>query len=655
MAEIYGWVGRILRIDLTEQRITTLDTMQYAEKYIGGRGIVARLGWEEIKPDIKEFDSENKLIIMTGPLAGTMAPLSGRIEFGAVAPQAYPKPWFNRSNMGGWFGSELKYAGFDGIIVQGKSEKPIYIWINDAEVEFVDGDEIWGKDIFSTQQHLLNSHGEDVKAICIGPAGEKCSRISVIQSETENAAGQGGLGAVMGSKNLKAIVAKGSGTINVAKPEEFLEVCMAINKAFQLQNILARARADETSNPKRGVPYSSPPSPKEESRKYRKKGITCSHACPTQCGCMWLPSEDFPNLDATYCSCAANIWSAFALELEGRIEISTFANKMGLNHWEFFWTIMPWLRECEKKGFIKEVDGDPIKLSDSQFWVKLLRKVAYREGIGNIFAEGGPRAADILGKGKEIMRQFDPAYGYPAPWGLPGHIMDDEAPNCTFFPRRIVAALQWFTDTRIPFRRYPLAHAFSWPWGKLKKISAIVYGSEKAIDPECPYEWKAQPAIWHQHESVLEDSLPLCSAQWPQLYSALTEDGYYRTTTPTHGTIGGKSLDYYLYVAATGLNITKSDFRKCAERIFNLERAIQVRNYGRTRQDDMAIITYFEKPETWTSPSGKKESLNRSKFLQLVDEFYELRGWDRKTGIPTRARLESLDLKDVADELENQQ
>jgi aldehyde:ferredoxin oxidoreductase len=180
----------------------------------------------------------------------------------------------------------------------------------------------------------------------------------------------------------------------------------------------------------------------------------------------------------------------------------------------------------------------------------------------------------------------------------------------------------------------------------------MIYGSKKSVDPKFPYEYKAQTTIQVQHESVLKDSLLLCDQMMPLYYSSKYENGYYRVETSEYGTIGGKSLEYYLYVSVTGNDISESEFLKCAERVFNLERAIQIRNYDRRKKDDINIIPYFEKPELFPGPSGKAESLDRSKFLKLVDEYYELRGWDKETGIPTRAKLESLDLKDVADELE---
>ncbi|MEM2936672.1 MAG: aldehyde ferredoxin oxidoreductase N-terminal domain-containing protein, partial [Candidatus Bathyarchaeia archaeon] len=196
-----GWVGKILRINLSSGKVETGSSRKYAEKYIGGRGMAARIAWEEIPPNIDAYDPENRLIIITGPLTGTLAPTSGgRMTVCGVAPQAYPKPKYTRSSIGGDWGAELKYAGYDGLVVHGKADAPVHVWINDGKVEIRDAARLWGLDTYATQRMIASELGRDVKTLCIGPAGESLVRISIIQSGLENAAGQGGFGAVKGSK-----------------------------------------------------------------------------------------------------------------------------------------------------------------------------------------------------------------------------------------------------------------------------------------------------------------------------------------------------------------------------------------------------------------------------------------------------------------------
>jgi len=324
MGSNYGWAGKILRINLTEETTSTIDTTSASETFIGGRGIAAKIAWDEIHSGIDAFNPQNLLIIMNGPLTGTLAPASGRTHFSGIAPQVYPKPWYTRSNMGGWFGSELKYAGYDGIIVAGRGAKPIYLSILDDAIDFRDASDVWGRDTFSTQRYFQDNHPENSKVICIGPAGENLVRYSIIQSETENAAGQGGFGAVMGAKNLKAIIVKGSGSVAIAQPKKFLELCLAINKEFQ------------TGPSERPNPSLDP----ERVRRYGARGVACSHACPWRCAVIYrnVPGVAYPGVNTTMMHCVANIFSGqstfynWNLGVEAGIEVSAVANKLGLNH-----------------------------------------------------------------------------------------------------------------------------------------------------------------------------------------------------------------------------------------------------------------------------------------------------------------------------------
>ncbi|MCJ7771176.1 hypothetical protein MUP37_06350, partial [Candidatus Bathyarchaeota archaeon] len=565
----------------------------------GGRGIAAKIAWDSIKPGIDAFDPENRLIIMTGPLTGTLAPTSGRISFSGVSPQAYPKPWYTRSNMGGWFGSELKYAGYDGLVLVGKSKNPTYLWIHDESVEFCNAKDVWGRDTFSTQKYFMDNYPEESKVICIGPAGENKVRYGIIQSETENAAGQGGFGAVLGSKNLKAIIAKGSGAVAIAQPNEFRDLCLAINKDFQRG---PGERHQLTMDP-------------ELVKLYGGRRLTCTHACPWGCARIWrnVPGKAYPGVNTTVIQCVAGLFAGIPnvgqdkrlnfydwnLGFEAGVEISAVANKLGLNHWSLILGLVPWLRECKEKGLIKEIDGIPIDFGKPEFWVTLLHKIAYREGIGDILAEEVPRASDKLNMGKDIVEKLYPAYGFAGHWDGRG----DKANTCTF-PTWIVSALQWTQDTRDPFNS---GHDYSqnvgpWSkaltWDKFNKLGEKIYGSEKAVNPEYPYEYKAQPTIYTQHESILKDSLLLCDQAWPRFYSTHVEDGYARVSVSELGIIYGKSFEYYLYKTATGVQTKEEDFWKCSERAFNLERAIQIRNDSRRREDDMKVFPYFEMPES---------------------------------------------------------
>lgn len=217
-----GYLEKILRLDLTKAKITTEKLKEETQKrYLGGSGLAAKILYDELKPRIDPLGPENKLVFATGPLTGTRAPSSGRHLIAAKSPLT---GIWGEATSGGFWGAELKFAGFDAIVVEGKSEKPVYLWIKDGEVELKDASKIWGKDVYQTEDMIRESLG-DKKIIVssIGPAGEKLVKIACIMNDKDRAAGRCGLGAVMGSKKLKAIAVRGTQSILVEDPETFNE------------------------------------------------------------------------------------------------------------------------------------------------------------------------------------------------------------------------------------------------------------------------------------------------------------------------------------------------------------------------------------------------------------------------------------------------
>ncbi len=167
-----GWAGKLLRVDLCSGKIWTEPSAGYGEKYIGGRGLAARIAWDEIPAGTKPFDPENRIIFAAGPLTGTSAPNSGRATVCSLSPQAYPYEWFTYSSFGGYWGPTLKYAGYDAVVVQGCAERPVYLWVNDGKVELRDASDLWGQGVYATQETLLRRHGKDVRVLVIGQAGK---------------------------------------------------------------------------------------------------------------------------------------------------------------------------------------------------------------------------------------------------------------------------------------------------------------------------------------------------------------------------------------------------------------------------------------------------------------------------------------------------
>ncbi|MEM2984061.1 MAG: aldehyde ferredoxin oxidoreductase N-terminal domain-containing protein, partial [Candidatus Jordarchaeaceae archaeon] len=416
MTELYGYAGKILRVNLSDRKIWMDETAKYAEKFIGGRGISARIAWEELKPGIDPFSPQNKLIFMTGPLTGVLSPGSGRISVAGIAPQVYPKPWYTRSNMGGRFGSELKYSGFDGIVIEGAAEEPTYLWIHDErEVELLNAKELWGFDTFETQKELMKKHGNETVSACIGPAGENLVRIAVIVTASGDAAGQGGFVAVMDSKKLKAIAitsrrngVQDVGRLKVADPKNLVNLWKKCVKLLQ-----GGRRIPEVPSSFMGREV-----------KYERKYHACSHACPGLCGrgrdygsFIWKPisSKRYHITESGQMMCIAPNFVAFSTEKEApmkieyqidipeALRIKNLADRLGMNQWDLLGGLFLWLMACHQEGIIDEkILPCPINPNNPDFWVTLLNMIANREGIGDILAEGVLRAAEKIGKGKYI-------------------------------------------------------------------------------------------------------------------------------------------------------------------------------------------------------------------------------------------------------------
>ena len=232
-----GWTGKILRVDLTTRKVSESSTFDYVPKFLGGRGLGAKICWDEVPPEVNAFDPENRLIFATGPLQGTLAPTSGRFVVVGKSPQSAPVESFTRSGVGGHFAPELKWAGYDAVIIQGKASQPVYLWITDQKAEILDAQHLWGLDTYQTQQALWKIHGNRTRVMVIGRAGENKSRIACILTDTGDASGQGGFGGVMGSKNLKAVAVRGTGSVKVARPKELAKITHDIQTLFSRRSV----------------------------------------------------------------------------------------------------------------------------------------------------------------------------------------------------------------------------------------------------------------------------------------------------------------------------------------------------------------------------------------------------------------------------------
>ncbi|MFH1084743.1 MAG: aldehyde ferredoxin oxidoreductase N-terminal domain-containing protein [Chloroflexota bacterium] len=649
MDDIFGWTGKLLHVDLSIGKVDTLDTRAYVPDYVGGIGVAARLAWDMLRPGMDALDPDSPLFVMVGPLTGTLASGAGRVEVMGIAPQQHPSV-FSRSGMGGHWGAELKYAGFDGIVVRGQADKPVYLWIEDGKVEIRDAAHLWGQGNFATTRILRAAHGPKTRIISIGQAGELLSRIAVIQTETNNAAGQGGYGALMGSKKLKAIAVRGTGGVRVAQPEAFFDLCMRASR--------------EGQEPSSGLPGAMPRHNVIERRGAYLRRRKCGFcATPCQHGVFAnVSTSDGSSIPST----ARHCWGYMGTSRDVDTVVGAITSDYGLNGWEVTYGMVPWLQMCKQHGLIHEiapgieipVPSKPLEyLSDTarysaEFIHALVDMLAFREGeLGDALADGTCYGADRLfgGRGIALLDRIYPRHcGQTEHWG--GHW----GPGGTvYWPWWLPPILQWCVDTRDPANdsiHQWTEHAqhylpVSGPWRgpfsleKTRAACAKVYGNPDVCDPHFTYdppEAKAIPALWHSYRGMLIDSLILCDYENTRVFSMLSEDGAADTAQMAKQ-----------FSLATGVETSEAELDRAGARIWNLLRAIDVRYFGRGRAIDESTIDGFMYP-------GKDDGvmMEREKFIPLLDTYYRLAGWNPANGWPTRARLEELGLGYVADSLE---
>jgi aldehyde:ferredoxin oxidoreductase len=614
---------------------------------------------------VEPYDPANPLMIFAGALTGSRSPYSGRTSVCAFSPQGYPHPWFTRSSVGGYFGGELKRAGYDGVVVTGAAETPVRIRIRDDEVSILPADEVWGLDTMDALAALESADGRGVRSLVIGPAGERLSRIATIQTASSSACGQGGFGAVMGSKNLKAITVAGSGRVPLAQPETITSIARTIVRMFTEDGLTG--------------PMNFYGDIEKFSQQLAAGGNgratcrACTEGCITPCAAYvhelsghvhdrkWSGSwvcvgTRFEGFDPGDRSPLRSIYD-WHLDRRAAFELNVLSNRYGLNQADIIVGMVPWLIACQKAGLISEFNGKPMDWGRPEFWSDFLHAIAYREGLGDVLAEGGWAAARALDLGEDLARSRYPGWGYSS------HCDSREGADIPF-PYWLVSALQWLSDTRDPFNS---GHGYLWAAGaarraaglenaserttaldQLRAIGQWVYGTPDAVDPFSGYSGKACVGHYQTLRAIIKDCVPV-DAHFPLIYREKAPDGRWRLPDiEGAGEIEGPSIEYHLFRAGTGVPWSEEDFVRAAERVCTLERALQVRHWARDRKTDEMVLPYFEEAELNPSPFlGKRHALDREQFKPVVDEFYRLHGWDTDNGWPTRKRLQELGLRDV--------
>jgi len=631
----YGYAGEILRVDLSSGGVTRMPTMDYADRFLGGRGIAAKIYWDEVPPEVKAFDPENRLIFAVGPLAGFKGVSGSRWQVCGKSSLTTPE-YFNYSNLGGNWGAQLKLAGYDALVIQGKSENPVYILIEDETVEIRDASTLWGKSTVETREMLKEQLGSSVNVVATGPAGENMVTFASILAD-KDASGSSGLGAVMGSKNLKAIAVRGSGKVQAANPQKYREL------------------ADYARELRTGFSMGITPGTDQDMRLKKDYCYGCTGGF-----CFRGTYKASNGKVGKYMCGSATFYILRARKYYGESnEVPFFANmicnEFGVDTHQMD-VMMQWLSKCHRAGILTDENtGIPLSQQGSlEFIETLVRKIGLREGIGDVLAQGTIRAADAVGQGaKELLTDYITDSGHFA-------LIDG--------PRMYISTgLLYATEPRQPMGQLnELGSLNLWLMWVHKQEGVFVsndvfraigrrfLGSEAAVD-FTTYEGKALAAKMIQDRECAKDSLILCSYLFPIMFSRRTDDH-----------VGDPTVESKLLSAITGNEIDEDGLYRIGERIFNVQRAILAREGHRGRECDRISEYNYTKPLKFDlhnpellSPgkgdevvSKKGAVLDREKFEEVKDEYYSLRGWDVGTGLQTRAKLEELGLKDMVEDLE---
>lgn len=630
---MYGWTGKILDIDLSTERISRIDTQVYSEKYLGGRGMASRIYWEKVMPQTGALDPSNHLILMTGPLVATGAQGATRMSIIAKSPMTYPEQYCY-GNLGGFFPAGLKKAGWDGIVISGQAPGPRYLLIDNGIVGILDGACFLNRGAFAAVKIIKNFYGKKAYFLTTGISGRNLVRSAVIYG-SHNSTSTAGFGAVMGSKNLMAIVVKGSGKPHAADPERLKELnrtTIRMSKGLDLSippDITMSHHGHILERIGRGGCYQCGLDCIRNRYRYgQRSDLVANRRCQSmEYYLPWKYNQENEPVDTLFhAPDRANDYAICTFELRN---------------------IVNWLYACYHNGALTETEtGLPLsRIGTLDFLEKLLKVIATREGIGDILAEGLIRAVHKMPKAARDMLH---------PMVQPVGEIDVNMPRSS-----LVHAL---LDPLEPRMNRPLVHAgfagAAWLFNQLepgsnpitpgvfREIARMFWGSKEAADFSS-YDGKALAALKIQNRNYIEDSLGLCDFAFPLTYSFSKPDS-----------VGDPELEAKYFTAVTGIDGKGID--SCIDRMANLQRAIQIREGRRIPEDDFPPEVNFTTPLDTGGPMivpGPGDEpidmtgnvLDRDKFKKMLREYYRLRGWDEIMGKPMGETLQALGLEDLSE------
>ncbi|MBR5471519.1 MAG: aldehyde ferredoxin oxidoreductase [Oscillibacter sp.] len=669
------YAGKILKIDLTSKTTSIIPTEKYANDYVGGRAMANRVYWDEAKGGVPALSAENTLIYMTGPLAGTGLPYAGRSIMTGISPKTIPEQYAHTC-CGGYFGAVLKWAGYDGFILTGKADSFTYVVIDDDKISFEDASELKGMFVTDTQEKLFGIYGRKSSSLVIGPAGENQCRHASIVTHADSAFAMPGFGAVWGYKNLKAIVARGTGTIAPMDIEKTLEI---------------HAWRD---TPEKGKPY--PPEYMEKfgsdefpiyANGFYQTFNSCNPGCNHICMCtrnnlpnplnpageavsmvgkcmdgcaysmrrdnpyplgsyidfprqsepgkyLWqvpiLCDEDDPLKDEYLRCYPGNLLHLWGPDFEFGKMMMWCCNQYGLDKWDINFWLFTWLFQCQKEGLFDEAGidfGRKIDFSDPQFAKYILDCMTYRQGpIGELLAEGMGRMIRALGKEKfgdtichgiynrDGEERFVPV-SWETSWGGCSHWQGRGWQGCEKNVWVSMNILHMIGSRDEANGAHSHDHYENYLQYK---------------DDPCHHPLMVDATVYNIRRNEMKDSLLLCEFKDPDP--------------------GRPNMELDMYKAATGAkHATMEDIDHLADRGKIIERAIFMRDHGRTR--DMEIVQVYP----WmTFPDPWGDTVTWDEWNDFVDMFYTDRKWDLETGWPTREAWEEVELNDIAEFFEKE-
>jgi len=695
MAVSYGWAGKILRVNLSNGRITTEDTSKYKD-YIGGMGIGYKVLFDEVPVGTHPHDAKNKIVFGTGPLTGSGAPCSSRTNVTSLFP-TNPMHLVADSHMGGNFAASMKYAGYDAIIVEGKARGPVWLRIEDEKVSIEDASKMWGQGIYNTTALVASEMGKEASIAAIGQAGENLVNLSVIMNGYSHSAG--GHGSILGAKKLKAIGIIGTGSLKIAGNSKDLldtnsymlkELIGANNNHVVPSTPQPWAEFDSKGSrwtAQKGLYWGAAEPPVETgeippgdiktvglrtqkgvkdlgpvAEKYTKRMGGCQ-SCPIRCfsqlempqlekygvskyvsnTCMGYYSPSMVMIKGTADQYEENDGSMIAKGLGSKL-----ADDYGV--WCNYGMLGREFKYVYENGILKEVLSeeeynsipfDLLEAGDPAFLKDFYRRIAFKEGEFSHFGDGTYWMAQRWNLGEDFWHGKDQKLW--SPLGYPVHHSNEAG-------AQVGALISCMFNRDAQSHTHMNLIGSGLPADILREVSAELWGSEEAFDFPAKYtpmnQYKAKFAKWSIVRNVLHDSLTVCNWMWPMMVSPVKSRNYR----------GDTALESKYMSIVTGENYTEEALDLAAERVFTLHRALTVKQMGtvdmRNEHDVIMDWVYDMDPDMEPFTEGTIK-MDREDMQTALTMFYEEMGWDKKTGAPTKETLNRLGLDFAARELES--